>query len=897
MIKKNNSEFKMSTLFQTFTEDLNLPKEIIDKIYIERTNEELKIFALSLPTLKYPDSYILAGRLFVFVNIKSCPKLIRDYIDILRPILNKNLINFILENESEIDQLLDDTYYYNFKNQNILSASSTINYLLKISADECPIETPCQMMLRQAIQFYFAEGFERVKECYYELIEQDYVHASPTMFNAGTKKNQMSSCFLLTLGDNLESLLYSGAGDVGLISKLQGGIGISMNSVRHSSISNTGKSSGVLPFAKIYDSTIKCVNQGGKRNGAMTITLNDWHIDFLEFIQCRDNYTHNGIRLKQANICAYLSNLFMERVKNDQDWTFFCPARAKIDERKLVGTVGQDFEDLYCQLELKAKTMKETFDLLDQEIKSMETQINTNQADSAYIVEYHKKTMKRVKMRKEMIDYKVMNAREIYTVLCDMNNKSSMPYIVYRDPVNLKNNMSNIGVCEGLNLCLEITEPSTPDSIASCNLGHINLKKFASKIRGVELTENNIAEYYDFKALGKASRSLVYNINKVIDYNYYPLDTRDKDGNVINRGKISVPNFANRPIGIGVSGLAEVFAHLGLDYDAPFSFYLNKLIFACIYYNSLLASLDLARKDGEYENFRTGSCNLFVEDKWQEFPGSPASNGYLQFNLWQQEAEYLRSKGILNDKIYKMEDNIAMEPTQWGQEGNWKQLRKEIIIDGLRNSMLIALMPTASSAQLLRNAETTEAHQTLVYSRKLVHGNFTAFSEPFVEDMQKHHLWTPEMIEFIMMANGSIKDIDKFIQDKPELFPDYKYNQEEVKKLQSLHRGMYEISQKDTMLMARQRGIYICQSQSLNIYLGEPDIRKIRAVHSYSNSLQLKTGMYYLRQNPASQTNRFTVDPKIQEYYSSKIDKKAVAKKEEAMACSLKNGADCLMCQ
>ena len=174
--------------------------------------------------------------------------------------------------------------------------------------------------------------------------------------------------------------------------------------------------------------------------------------------------------------------------------------------------------------------------------------------------------------------------------------------------------------------------------------------------------------------------------------------------------------------------------------------------------------------------------------------------------------------------------------------------------------MLIALMPTASSAQLLRNAETTEAHQTLVYSRKLVHGNFTAFSEPFVEDMQKHHLWTPEMIEFIMMANGSIKDIDKFIQDKPELFPDYKYNQEEVKKLQSLHRGMYEISQKDTMLMARQRGIYICQSQSLNIYLGEPDIRKIRAVHSYSNSLQLKTGMYYLRQNPASQTSLF---PKI----------------------------------
>ena len=257
--------------------------------------------------------------------------------------------------------MLKETYYYNFKNHNILSASSCVNYLLKISHDEAPIETPCQLILRQAIQFYYNDSFEEVEQCYYDMVECKYIHASPTMFNAGTRKNQMASCFLITLGDNLESLLYTGAGDVGLISKAQGGIGISMNAIRHSNISNTGKSSGVLPFGKIYDSTISCVNQGGKRNGAMTITLNDWHIDFFDFIQSRDNYTQNGIRFKQANICAFVSRLFMDRVKKDQKWTLFCPAKAKHNDKTLLGTYGHDFEELYVFLEKESYQKKRNF--------------------------------------------------------------------------------------------------------------------------------------------------------------------------------------------------------------------------------------------------------------------------------------------------------------------------------------------------------------------------------------------------------------------------------------------------------------------------------------------------------------------------------------------------------
>jgi len=887
----------MSSLIQKFAEGLELTEGIKESLLVPRNNQELKVFALSLPTLKYPDSYLLAGRLFIYVSIKNCPITIKEYLTILDGVLRPEIKDFMREHMVKIDDLLEETYYHNFGKYNILSASSCVNYLLKISHEENPVETPCQMFLRQAVQFYYEDGWELVKKCYYELINQDYVHASPTMFNAGTRKNQMASCFLLSLGDNLESLLYTGAGDVGLISKLQGGIGLSMNAIRHSNISNTGKSSGVLPFGAIYDKTISCVNQGGKRNGAMTITLIDWHIDFMDFIQTRDNYTHNGIRFKQANICAYLSRLFMQRVKEDKDWTFFCPAKAKIGEKMLIGLHGHAFEEVYELVEEEAIRMKNTFKNLDEEIKSIEDLVNSDQADRDTVLTYHAKTIERIKMRKNLIDFKTMKARDIYTKLCDMNVKSSMPYIVYRDPVNEKNNMANIGTTEGLNLCLEITEPATPDSIASCNLGHLNLKAYVKK-SDEKVTVDNLVNFYDFDRIGQATQALTRNINKVIDYNYYPLDVRDKDGNITKRGKISTPNFQNRPIGIGVSGLAEVFALLDIAYDSPEAFKLNKMIFACMYYHSLYQSWKLALQHGEYENYRTGECKVFMDNRWNKLKGSPLSNGFFQFDLWQNETDYLKSMGRWNEKINKEADNQPIEPSEWGmdEEHSWSILRKKVVADGVRNAMLIALMPTASSAQLLRNAETTEAHQTLVYSRKLVHGNFTAFSEPFVEDMQKAGLWNKESIDFIMMTNGSIAKLDHFVADNPDFFSPEFYREgkirasklEEIQHLKKIHRGMYEISQKDTMQMARQRGIYICQSQSLNIYLPEPDVKKVKAVHSYSHALNLKTGMYYLRANPASQTDRFTVDISIQQYH------KKLKEKKNNIICT---DEVCLMCQ
>jgi ribonucleoside-diphosphate reductase alpha chain len=481
-----------------------------------------------------------------------------------------------------------------------------------------------------------------------------------------------------------------------------------------------------------------------------------------------------------------------------------------------------------------------------------------------------------------------------------MNVKSGMPYITYRDSTNIKNNTMNIGVTEGLNLCLEITLPSSPDSISSCNLGHINLKKYVKKLNGETLTKGNMKNFYDFKLLDKAMGSLVENINKVIDYNRYPLDEYDpKDKlKVLKRGKISIPNFNNRPLGIGVSGLAETFALLNIAFDSDLAKELNKMIFAAMYYYGLKKSHKLALVNGEYNTFRTGKSKIYVDKEWKEFDGSPLSNGFFQFDLWQAEGEYLESQGRINNDVYKFKDNIPFQPTDWGGEGTWDDLRKDIVKDGVYNSMILAPMPTASSAQMVRNAECFEAHQTLIYARKLVHGNVTTFSEPFVEDMQENGLWIKEMIDFIQMDNGSIRYIHHFINDNLKYFKHIVWDdkfKEKVTHLQNIHRGMYEISQKDTMLMARQRGIYIDQSQSLNIYIAEPSKEIMMGIHAYSSALQLKTGMYYLRQNPASQTDRFTIPIEIKDYYGKLVEKiKIRVIKKKKVVCTEEV---CIMCQ
>lgn len=1026
----------MSELIYKFIKDLNIPSNIRNNLFKERNNKQLEEFAKNIPNLQYPDTYILAGRLLIYVNIKLCPKNIEDYVEILKNLLRPKIKEFILKNKSILNEVLDETYYQNFSKQNILSASAHTLYLLRLSKEDPPVETPCMCDMRQAIEFYHDEGIEKVLQCYYQLQDQLYVHASPTRFNAGLIKNQGSSCFLITLGDNIEDILYTGVGDSGMISKHQGGIGLHLNNIRHSQIGNSGNSGGIMPFTETFDKNTKCVNQGSKRNGAATLFLNIWHIDVVEFIQARDNYTHNGVRFKSANTALFISHLFMERVKNKEKWTIFCPAKAKISNKKLSGTYGPEFEELYLQLEEEAPKKHEEFINFCKEISDIESLLNSGQELSKdSIKKYHQMVQKRVNLRKNLIEYKTLDAYDLYRMICDMHVKSSHPFMAYRDSVNMKNNMINIGTVEGSNLCvapetliftdkgadeiscyenkevniwngydfskvtvrktgenqelikiifnenrelectkyhkfyikedgkdveyranqlkpgmklinfydpatkeirnnnfvekivdegrkddtycfnelkhnkgwfngivcgncMEINEPSDENNIASCNLGHIPLKTYViNPPKDIKLTRENIKDYFDFKLLKVAMSALVENINKVIDHNYYPLDERSKDNlTVLKQGKISKANLANRPLGIGVSGLGEVFAILKIAYDSDLAKYLNKMIFSAMYYYGLESSRQLALKSKEYESFRTGECKIFLKNKWKKFSGSPLSNGFFQFDLWNSEANYLKTIKRLDLNIYNLEDNIAIEPTEWGDNCNWGNLRMNIIRDGVLNSMILAPMPTASTSQLVRSAEAFEAHQTLIYSRKLVHGSFTVFSEPFVEDMQRLKLWNKEFIEFVSMENGSIRYIDHFIKDNPQYFKDVKYEdiKTEISEMKNIHRGMYEISQKDVMQMSRQRGIYVDQSQSLNIYIAEPTIEKMMGVHLYGSALRLKTGMYYLRQNPASQTDRFTVDIPIKDYHQNLLKKlnskyykfKIVEGEEVCLSCS-----------
>ena len=1149
----------MNPLFTKFTQDLNLPRSVVESLQIPRTNEELRVFALSIPDILVPDTYNLAGRLFIYLHTITSPRTIANYVKVLDRILRPEIKDFLMANEGVLDELLDETYFYNFKNYTLISASKIVDYLLRTSKQDPPVETPCQMMLRLAVQFYYDEGVERVIRCYKELINQEYVHASPTMFNAGTRKNQMSSCFckgtpivtenrglvsiekveigdivfthrgnkkrvtqihknlrngreiiglqtihsnyvkvthdhrfwvspgewkeageikfgdeiltlnpehpemvfskihritldvdnkdefvytlgveddhsypaggmmaencfLLHLGDNLEDLLYTGAGDVGMISKLQGGIGMSMNGIRHSSISNTGKSSGVLPPGRIYDDTIRYVDQGGKRNGAATLSLKDWHLDIEDFVQARDNYTQNGIRFKQANTAIFVSRLFMERVRKDEKWTLMCPAKAELDGESLVNLNGDRFEKLYRRLEREVVIREADFDAVNRQVHELEKIVNSGDATEEDIMRLHELNTRRSLVRKNLIDYKVINARKFYHLICNMQVKSSFPYMVGADTMNVKNNTMNIGPTQSSNLCvapetliltdqgniqistlvdqnvfvwngkkysevtvrktgsnqelikivmgdekylectryhkfylsdgkevrahelvsgsrllkvefpdsmsqgdtyvkevqitgrisdtycfneperhmgvfngipagncLEISLPATPDTIASCNLGHIPLKTFVDPK----------SKTYDFKGLGKAARAQVDNIDKVIDFNYYPLDKRDKDGNVIEKGKIHVPNIENRPLGIGVSGLGNVYEFMGYAYDSPEAELLNKKIFACMYFNAVYQSHLRAKEYGEYKTFRTGKSRIFKDGKFIEMDGSPMSNGYFQFDLWKADADYLESEGRLNEEIYRRADDEPIDPEEWGNDlpvKSWEELR-ELAKSGMRNSMLLAPMPTASSAQMVDSMETTECNQTLLYSRKLAHGNYICFSRKFLDDMLELKILNKKMIDFINSENGSIQNIHFFITDNPDFFPDLPWSEEKklpvdylkkIMNLRKVYKGMFEINPICTARQARQRGIYVDQSQSLNVYIPEPNEDILKAYHNMCDQLGLKTWMYYCRANPASQTGRFTVSLDVKKYKSTLADRK------KNFVCA---ETECVMCE
>jgi ribonucleotide reductase alpha subunit len=909
------------------------------------------------------DNYRMAGRLWMYDTIRSVSSDMHIYAKINKHRLSPVVRHFIVLHADIINNVLAKSESKNMTMFDLLQATTlTKSYLLRPMNDDDPSETPEQMFIRISVQLYYLQGIDRVIKCYYELSSRWYVPASPTIFNAGTKKPQMSSCFLSSIQDDLESILYTGVGDSGLISKHNGGLGLNVQLIRHSEIGESGMSSGILPFLRIYDKTIDCVDQGGMRKGAGTAFLRIFHIDLEDFVQSTDNFKDHTQRLFNFNTCLWTSRLFFTRVSRREKWTLFCPARATT----LNELYGHDFEVAYLFMEIEAERKEMEYQNILIEIKGLESylaSVSLTGRASIEQVAFHARMIdekdrlknemltadderkkeiqerllgtknifladpsnlalgeklrnlqekKRLANRARITHIVIPNAYELIKMIVVNQIGSSFPYIMHGDSVNAKSNQKNLGSINASNLCLEIVERSgiSPiygdEEIASCNLSSMNLPCFVTgKLDWTNPTTNfdEICRAYNFTNFSKAVRSVTENLDRVIELNYYPLDKRDEHG-VIEKGKISRANFRHRPIGIGVSGLADTYYNMDIPYIGEKASLVNQMIFACMYFNSLAESLRLSIRDGAYESFRLGKYKEYIglsearEPIYVERTGSPLSNGKFQFDLWAEEAKYLADTDQLNTRIYDRELDKPLSPSTWGQlpiqiketspEGDeinltilptWDSLRELIMKYGTRHSQNIALMPTATSAQLVGNLESTEAPQTLFYSRKLLTGNFTVTVPQLLSDLTEIGINTPNTITFILGMNSTMKLLDKYVMDHLPELPDFNPEMiDRVRYLQKKYLTMFEISQKDVISQAAARGRYICQSQSLNIYIKNPTPDQLIALHSFTSFIGLKTGMYYLRQDSAVRVASFNGGTKMARYIESITEKGTAVK-------------------
>lgn len=933
--------------------DLHVSQDIQEKINSSINPydpESLLSIASSLASsFSIPNSRKLAGAIYMLVSLRSCPKKISNYVMGLSHLLSEDLMRFLLENEREINEILDRKYYKNYELDYFSAVNMVKSYLMAQSCGNRPrMESPILMSLRIASFLFCRDGVHKVLSKSKEMILQKYTHASPTIFNGGTKRPQCASCFLTDIKDDLESIVYRGIGDMAIISKNMGGLGINMNKIRHSQIGFSGESSGPLPYAIGYDRIIGNTNQGGRRSGNATFFVRDWNIDVMGFIEASSTLAPPQLRFENAVTCIWTSNLFLKRVRNDENWTLFCPAHVD----GMSDLYLEEFESKYHYFEKLAVEREEEHLILKKKLAEIKERYLQNPEDNDLRNLYYQLGQDEAFFEKnKLIRYKVVRARDVWQKICLTQMRRAI-YIMNCDKINAACNMSNIYVVNNSNLCTEIIQPCPGNEISSCNLASLNLKyPCLKKIDWRKSFEDNVTaedlrQCYDFEDLGKTVRSVVENLNRVIDNNYYPLDTITETEKI--SGPISTPNKRNRPLGIGVSGLNDAFLNLNLIFSSKAAALLNKMIFACMYFNALIESLKLSIEEGEYSSFRTGTCKVYRNGQWETIQGSPLSNGYFQFDLWQFYTNYMRDKGVLKEmsndnednfenegsdfstygifpgeKVYDIQDDLPLDPTTWGQkpivisthnrryfpitvtiEPTWESLRQAIIQYGVRNSMLLAVMPTASSASVLGNTENTEAHQQLIYSRSVKDGQFLIAVPQLEEDLSELGLWNEKTSFFIKGCNGSISMLHSYVKDFPTDFVPTEENWEYLSFLQQKHRGMFEISQKVFIQQARQRGIYVDQSQSLNLYLAEPTLEILSKMHHYSSACFLKTNIYYLRQAPDRNNAKLGIPAEIRRYIETieefdEDDQKSSSSSEtpesqEDFVCMLEEG--CVMC-
>lgn len=686
-------------------------------------------------TIKHPHYGVLAGRIAISNLHKetkdSFSEVISDMyahmnpdLNTKAPIISKDVYDIVMKNAERLDQAIRherdfDFNYFAFK-------TLERSYLRRIK--EVIVERPQYMLMRVSVAIH-REDLDKVIETYNLLSERWFTHATPTLFNAGTTKAQMASCYLLTMSEDSIEGIFKTLNRCASISKNSGGIGIAISNIRSngSYIEGTnGQSDGILPMLRVFNNVSRYVNQGGRRPGAYALYLEPWHADIFEFLDVKKNIGVEEKRARDLFPALWIPNLFMSRVERDDKWTLMCPYKC----RGLQDVWGTDFESLYTKYE------------------------------------------------SEGMGRRTIRAQELWLAIVNSQIETGTPYILYKDHCNAKSNQQHLGTIHCSNLCTEIIEYTASDEVAVCNLASISLSKFVS----IE------SKTFDFDKLVKITGVIVRNLNKIIDSNYYPLEEAKRS------------NLRHRPIGIGVQGLADAFCLMRYPFDSPEARKLNKDIFEAIYYGALKTSCELARIEGSYETFL----------------GSPVSKGILQFDMWSVQSS-----------------------DRW----DWKDLRDLIARYGIRNSLLVAPMPTASTAQILGNNESIEPYTSNLYVRRVLSGEFQVVNDHLMKDLIELKLWDSDMRNRIMYENGSIQKIDSI-----------------PKHLRDLYKTVWEISKKTIIDMAADRGAFIDQSQSLNIHIDEPNVNKISSMHFYSWKKGLKTGMYYLRTRPAADPIKFTVD-------------------------------------
>ncbi len=761
-----------------FVDAMEVAKRTIQGLFDGITTEELDNLSAEVAaymTSTHPDYSKLAGRIAVanlhrktsdsFIEtINSLYNYTDKYTKVSMPLISQELYDTAHANAdrigSEIAYSRDFEYdYFGFK-------TLERSYLLKVNGQI--VERPQHMLMRVALGIHGTD-IDMAMDTYHLLSEKWFTHATPTLFNAGTNKAQMSSCFLLAMKDDSIDGIYDTLKDCALISQSAGGIGLSIHNIRAKGTfikGTNGYSNGIVPMLKVFNDTARYVDQGGgKRKGSFAVYLEPWHADIFDFLELKKNHGKEELRARDLFYALWVNDLFMERVEAEGEWSLFCPHEAP----GLSDTYGEEFRALFTKYEAEGRAKS------------------------------------------------TIPARKLWFEILQSQIETGSPFMLFKDAANEKSNQKNLGTIKSSNLCTEIIQYTSDKEVAVCNLASIALPMY---VKGTQ---------FDHKKLYEVVYKATVNLNKIIDLNYYPIPEAEYS------------NKKNRPIGLGVQGLADTFAKLKMPFESEDAKVLNIEIFETIYYAALCASNDLAKELGAYDSYE----------------GSPISEGILQHDMW------------------------GVTPTaRW----NWSELKEKIASHGVRNSLLMAPMPTASTSQILGNNECIEPFTSNLYTRRVLSGEFAVVNKFLVQDLIKLGLWDDEMKNEVIRHNGSIQNVENIPAE-----------------VKALYKTVWEVKQKAIIDMAKDRGAYIDQSQSLNIHMEDVNMGKLSSMHFHAWRSGLKTGMYYLRTKAASDAIKFTVrdEAKVETAVPAEVMIQAQPGQftdEEAMLCSIENPDDCIAC-